>query len=311
MTAERGAVLAAQIRAIIRATGEDTPRSQQSSANKLGMSDIGQCRSMLTRMIAHHDREPRESIKFAAFIGTAVGDLLERRWPGRSQVPVQVKLPNGMAVRGTADLVDDHDGAVVDLKTTNHLALVRAQPEPAFEHQAQIAGYLVGLVQAGDLEEDAIAALVYLDRSGADEQPHVVTYTYDQALAILDRVVARFEDIAYALAHGVEHAPRDKPVEWCQAACPFLTACRGFAPDGTEGLLDDPETLSAVDLYLQGKAQEKAGAALAKQARQVLVGTSGSTGSHSVYWTHYDAIETKATVRAAHDRLTIRPIKAE
>lgn len=209
---------AGALREIIRSVGADSPRAQQSREGTLGMSDIGSCRSMLARMIAGHERRPTPSIKLAAFVGTAFGDLIERRWPGDAQVPVTCLLPNGLKVSGNADLVDD-DG-VIDIKTTDHLDMVR-RAGPDFEHRAQIAAYLIGLVQSGRWPDDTqvTGALAYFDRSGKDETPFVYVMDLDEARRTLDQVAARFEDVAYALAHGIEHAPLDKPEPWCAVAC--------------------------------------------------------------------------------------------
>lgn len=216
--------LAEEVANIIRDAGATTARAQQSADRLLGMSDIGQCRSMLARMIAGHERRPRPSIKLAAFIGTAVGDLLERTWPdAASQVPVTTTLPesaNGTVLRvsGTADVVIA-DG-VIDVKTTGHIVLVR-HGDVDFAHRAQVSGYLVGLVQAGHFPDDVEpwAALVYIDRTADEETPHVEIITLDQAYETLDIVVARLDDVTYALAHGIEHAPRDRPEPWCKVAC--------------------------------------------------------------------------------------------
>ena len=306
--------LAEEVAGIIRDAGNTTARAQQSADRLLGMSDIGQCRSMLARMIAGHERRPRPSIKLAAFIGTAVGDLLERTWPdARSQVPVTVTLPesaNGTVLRvsGTADVVVN-DG-VVDVKTTGHIVLVR-HGDIDFAHRAQISGYLIGLVQAGHFPDDAEpwAALVYIDRTAEEETPHAEIITLDQAYETLDIVVARLDDVTYALAHGIDHAPRDRPEPWCKVACPWYWECRGTdATTDAEGLIEDEQSLTAIDLYQQGKDMERDGRRLASQARDVLLGVHGSTGTHQVYWTHVNEVTVPESRRRAHDRLNIKPI---
>lgn len=307
--------LAEEVANIIRDAGNTTARAQQSADRLLGMSDIGQCRSMLARMIAGHERRPRPSIKLAAFIGTAVGELVEQSWPGAaSQVPVTVTLPesaNGTVLRvsGTADIVIE-DG-VVDVKTTGHIVLVQ-HGDVDFAHRAQVSGYLVGLVQAGHFPDDVEpwAALVYIDRTADEENPHVEIITLDQAYETLAVVVARLDDVTYALAHGIEHAPRDRPEPWCKVACPWYWECRGAdeSPTDAEGIIDDAQSLTAIDLYQQGKDMEREGKRLADQARHQLKGIHGSTGTHQVYWTHVNAVELPPSTRRAHDRLNIKPI---
>lgn len=309
--------LAEQVADVIREAGNTTARAQQSADRLLGMSDIGQCRSMLARMIAGHERRPAPSIKLAAFIGTAVGDLIEKHWPGHAQVPVTVTLPesaNGTVLRvsGTADIVQPD--SVLDVKTTGHLELVR-RDSIDFAHLAQIAGYLVGRHQAGafdDLPEgdEPWSALVYIDRTATDETPHVRIVTLAEAYDILDVVVARLDDVTYAVAHGIDHAPRDRPEPWCKVACPFFWECRGAddSPADAEGLIEDALTLDAIELYQQGKDMERDGRRLAAQARDALTGVHGSTGTHQVYWTRVNEVVVPESKRRAHERLTIKPI---
>lgn len=302
--------IAMLVREAVRDHTMDTARSQQSAARLIGPSEIGGCRSYLARIIADVPFDDQDDIKWAAFVGTAVGERLEASVaatvPGaRTQVPVQATLRSGLTVGGTADVVLP-DG-VWDFKSVDGLEAIR-RTGPSFKQAAQINTYLLGLIQAGELPEDATWALVYVDRSGKDDIPVVYEGTLDhEVLAEVDR---RLEDVIYAVEFDLNSAPRDEPFDWCMKACPFFRSCRGADEHLVGGLITHERYLTAIKLYQQGKAEEKVGKQLADEAKAELEGVSGSTGELELTWTHVPETEIATYTRAAYSRLTLKPVKA-
>lgn len=309
VTSERLLDPATLVREAVRDHTMDTARSQQSAARLIGPSEVGGCRAYLARMIADVPFDESDDLKWAAFCGTAVGERLEAAlvatYPEvRVQVPVQAELNSGLRVAGTADVV--WPTAVWDFKSVDGLESIR-RTGPSFKQRVQILLYLVGLIQAGELPADATWALVYVDRSGRDDVPVVYEGGIDHDL--LEAIDERLEDVIYAVEHDLESAPRDEPFDWCQVACPFFRSCRGKDEHLVSGLITDERYLTAIKLYQQGKAEEKVGKALADEAKQVLLGISGSTGEVELTWTHVPETEIAAYTRAGYDRMTLKPIK--
>jgi hypothetical protein len=301
--------IALLVREAIRDHTMDAARSQQSAARLIGPSEVGGCRAYLARVIADVPFDEMDDIKFAAFIGTAVGDRLEHAIaatvPGaRTQVPVQTRLDSGLMVAGTADVVLPDQ--VWDFKTVDGLEAIR-RTGPSFKQRVQITIYLLGLIQAGELPPDATWALVYIDRSGKDDIPVVYEGGIDDdIMAAIDQ---RLEDVIYAVQYDLNSAPRDEPFDWCMKVCPFFYSCRGADQHLVSGLIEDEDTLTAIKLYEQGKAEEKVGKQLADEAKEMLRGRSGSTGTVELSWTTVPATEIAAYTRAAYDRITLKPVK--
>lgn len=298
------------VREAVRDHTMDTARSQQSAARLIGPSEVGGCRAYLAHMIAGTPEDDLSAdVKWAAFVGTAVGERLEEAvvstYEGaRSQVRVEATLPSGLRVSGNADIVWP-DG-VWDFKSVDGLESIK-RTGPTFKQLAQINVYLLGLIQSGEVPEDATWSLVFIDRSGRDDVPVVYTGTLD--MDVIARVDARLEDVIYAVEHDIDAAPRDEPHDWCMKVCPFYSACRGKDEHLVAGLIDDEATLTAIKLYEQGKAEEKVGKRLADEAKQILLGRSGSTGEVELSWTHVPETFIEGYVRAGYDRLTLKPVK--
>jgi hypothetical protein len=304
--------VAVLVREAIRTHSMNTARSQQSAARLIGPSEIGGCRAYLARVIADYPFDDMDDVKWAAFVGTSVGERLEHAmldsYPGEvdTQVPVQATLPSGLKVAGNADVVLRRRG-VIDFKSVDGLETVR-RTGPSFKQVAQITMYLLGLIQAGELEPDAAWFLVFVDRSGRDDVPVVFEGTLsDEVLATID---ARLEDVIYAVEHDIESAPRDEPYDWCMKVCPMFGSCRGKDEHLTSGLITNEDALSAVKLYAEGQDLAKTGKRLMDESKQTLLGVTGSTGETIVSWTHVSETEIAAYTRAGYDRLTLKPIKS-
>ncbi len=306
---------AAFVREAVRDHTMDAARTQQSEQRLIGPSEVGGCRAYLTHMIVGTPYDVSDDVKWAAFVGTAVGERLETvmatQYPdwARTQVPVEAELASGLRIAGTADLVwlEPGDESVWDFKSVDGLESIR-RTGPSFKQKAQVNTYLLGLIKAGILPPDAQWRLVYVDRSGREDIPVV----YEGALDpdILAAIDERLDDVLYAVTHDIDSAPRDEPWDWCMKVCPFFTSCRGRDEHQVSGLITDERYLTAIKLYQQGKAEEKVGKALADEAKQILTGISGSTGEVELSWTHVPETHMKAYTRAGYDRLTLKPVKS-
>lgn len=228
----------------------NSARSQQARASILGPSDLGGCRAKMAHMFMQSPREERVTPPLAAFVGTWVGEGLERAWvasrpDARAQVRIEVDLPSGRHTQGNVDLLDPEIG-VVDFKTVDGLAAVK-HDGPSFKHLAQVMCYLLGSVQQGLLPEGARWNLVYVDRSGTETEPHVVSGWLD--MRVIEEMEERIGEAMHAALFRTE-APRDEPAQLCARFCEFFQACRGdWQP---EGLIDDEDTVKAADRYLAG-----------------------------------------------------------
>jgi len=306
-------------------------RSAQSADNKIGASELGMCRSYLQRMILQEPKREEERIPWAAFIGTALGDALEAALMKANpkvvtQYETETVFPSGRTVPGHVDaflpswediavrnangeivVVEKgalRDGWVLDFKAKDGL-VVAERGEPDRAHVYQIASYWLALVQQGLLDaETAKAFIVYVDRSGGDPEPVVKEVNVkDWLIEEIDEFV---DDAIQAVVHGHE-APRDRPYEWCNIACPFFYNCRGSDEMHAEGLITDPEVLTAAAAYQQGLEMSREATRLKDGAKPYLQGRSGSTGTHVLSWTHINSSEVAYT-RDGYDRINFRKI---
>lgn len=309
--------LAKEVQATIHEAMETSERSQWAADSKIGVSDIGHCREYVRRMIAGEEFTDPQTDYTAAFLGTAVGDHVEKAYAARHpevmvQQAVTVALTIGdyvLRLPGHPDLVkppsvDGEPGQVVDFKTKNGLDVVR-RTGPSLKERFQPTLYAKALIDDGVLEaENTICSLVYIDRSGMEPEPHVVSWWYDEA--IVAEAQEWLSDSVYALAHG-EEASKDKPRDWCFSYCPFATGCRGEDTDVT-GLLEDPEALEAIDLYVAAQAQIREAEKVKDKAKAALVGRSGRTRTHTLRWV--DVGPTRVSYeRRGYSKLDIRTVK--
>lgn len=291
----------------VRSMSMNTTRTQQQLEHVVGVSEMGACRNYLTHMVKGTEYDDPTDIKWPAFIGTSLGDRLETAVEllggTRTQVPLTVTLPSGLAVGGTCDVLRP-DG-VWDFKAVDGLQMIR-RSGPTFQQKAQIMLYLLAAIQAGLVpEEDAVACLIYVDRSGKDPQPHVWMHKFD--MSIIETVDSRLEDVVYAVQTN-EEAQRDQPYEWCKVACPFFNKCRGQELHAS-GLIEDEEVKQATKFYREGLRLEKEGKALKAEAKDRLVGVEGSTGEDMISWTVIPETQVAAGTRAGYNRLNLRVIR--
>lgn len=257
---------------------QNAPRTRQSTDRVLGMSEMGGCREYIRATIAGDPKTDSGRVKWAAFLGTATGDFIENILKGMgfdTQEDVSVTLERtGVTVKGHLDLRGKN--MVGDLKSKNGIEEVK-RDGPSFKNKAQIAGYLMGLVQEGKIDEDGTGHLIYFDRSGGTNEIYTWSCTVEMARKILDAVEDRLVDVQNALASGLTQSYlRDEPESWCYAVdCPFYKACwDGYTPTGK---IEHPRQLDAVQRLVAARAEEKAQKELREGARRDLAGVEGVT----------------------------------
>lgn len=306
--------VAAVVNGAIRHMMTASDRSQQSDQGLLGPSEIGGCRAAIAHTIVGTPRLPEDGIKLAAFVGTAVGELTERAVinyladvmpEAQRQVPLTAHLPHlGLNISGNADLVIGP--SIWDVKTKDGLADVRRNG-PEFRHKAQINTYQLARIQAGLATPEDEWTLIYIDRSGADEDTYVYSSPYDPDITA--EIESRLEDALYAAEHDMGSAPRDEPYHYCARFCAFFNACRGRDEHQDGGLITEPAILEAIEQYTEGKALEGQGKKLAQAARTKLEGVEGSTGEVTVTWSTINATVIKTHTRAGGTRMYVTPVR--
>lgn len=289
-------------------------RSQQSADFRIGMSDLGWCSELVRRMLAGIPEPVTDKVD--AFIGTALGDHIEQAWVAQNptalrhtQVEVEFKGDHGTyTVGGHPDLILPDEGIVVDVKTTRGLAVVE-KTGPSLQQQFQRHGYALGAWQAGLLGdiplEEVRVANVWMDRAGDDEHMHCQMEPYDQD--VVDQAGQWIDDVVYAYIHK-EPARKEPPRDMCAKVCGHFSDCRAWETD-VAGLIEDPETLAAIDAYREAQQMESEARKIKDQARAHLVGMQGSTGTHFLRWTWINESLVPEYQRKGYYKIDIKPIK--
>lgn len=282
----------------------NSARSQQARDRLLGPSDLGGCRAKITHILTDAPRTTRVVPPLTAFVGTWVGEGLERAYVGRRrlamrQVAVRVEMPSGRITRGTADVVDMALG-VIDFKTVDGLETIKRDGAP-FKNRAQIMLYLLGLIQMEVLALGSRWYLVYIDRSGKDTTPYVVSGVLD--MAVIEELEERISDSEYAAMWG-EAAPKDEPITFCASFCEFFEHCRSESIP--QGQIDDPDQVNAAEMYLEGQELERQGKRMKTEAKERLRGVEGSTSTAVVRWVETTPTFVQGFTRKAGVRLDVR-----
>lgn len=286
----------------------NSARSKQSTERILGPSDLGGCRAYLTHMLMESPREARPVPPWAAFVGTWVGEGLEQAYVAAhphsaKQVHIEVDLPSGRHTSGTADVVDDEIDGVLDFKSLDGNESM-IDGEPPFKNKAQIMVYLLGCIQMGLLTENATWNLVYVDRSGAEPIPVVISGTLD--MSVIEEMEERISQAEYAALFR-EEPQRDTPIAICESFCEFFKVCRGDAQP--QGLILETAVVKAADQYLEGADLVKRGNRLRDEAKAVLKGAEGNTGTAIVQWTHVNTSDVPAYKRRGYDKITVKRVR--
>jgi hypothetical protein len=307
---EEEQALAATVYEAIQLSSNYSHRSMQARAFQVGISDLGWCSERTRRML--QQETPDDSDALAAFIGTAIGDHVERAvtdaWPHAiRQAGVSVTLQGERGVyniSGHPDLLVDN--TVIDVKTARGLGVAR-RTGPSQQQQFQRHCYAKGAVESGLLTgplDKVKVANVWIDRAADEHEAHVHMEPYSEQ--VVESAGWWLDDVVYAYVHG-EEARKEPAREVCEKVCGFYSTCRAMDTD-VEGLLTDDETLAAVDMFSEGTRLEREGKRLKDQARSHLSGITGSTGEYTVRWTHINESEVAYT-RGGYERLDIRRVK--
>lgn len=297
-------------------------RSLYAQGKRFGVSDIGGCRRYVQFLIDDEEFSDPRADFLAAYVGTAVGTKLEddyialRNPHAISQmtitVPIEVIVDGEVftiSVPGHPDLVEpaEHGNAVHDEKTKDGLGVViRENGEQ--KHKIQLSLYAHALIGMGVITKDARLALVYYDRSGAEQTPHVVEWTYDEA--IYEEAVAWLSDVVYAQVHG-EEASKDMPMHFCESFCPMFSKCRGTETD-VQGVIRDPHILHAIEVYDEAHEREKAAAKDKKAAAAELRGIAGHTPNGGMWrWITVGESKIEPHVRRGYERVSWTKPKAK
>ena len=299
--------LSAKVEQAIHDSMQSSDRSLYAAGQRIGVSDIGTCREYVRRMIVGLPwSDPQEDYS-AAFMGTAVGDHIEAAMTSEevhSQVTVTVNLKvrgYQMSVPGHVDLVGPD--WMTDIKSKAGLTLVR-RVGPSLNNIFQATLYAAALIESGDLPEDCMVSLTFVDRSGVEKTPYVVAWRFSRA--IVDAAVEWLDDTLYAVENN-EEASKDKPRDWCWNYCPYATDCRGRDTDAS-GLIEDPVTIEAIAAYREANGVIRAAEKDKKSALTVLSNTSGSTGEFAVRWVEVPGGHVEYD-RAPYRKIDIRRIR--
>lgn len=273
----------------IQSASNYSERSQQSASFRIGPSDLGFCSEKVRRMLVGIP-EP-ETDKLPAFIGTALGDhvekaVLEYLWPNaiiQSEVTVELQGDQRTyTISGHPDILIDNK--VLDVKSVDGLD-VKRKSGPDMQQQFQRHCYAKGAFEAGlltaDSLDDVMVANVWIDRAAKDRELHVQMEPYSED--VVRQAAMWIDDVIYAYLNEGE-AQKEPPFAMCQKTCGHFATCR--AGEGVvSGLITDPELLAAVDLMVEARELESRAKRMKNSAQVALKGVEGSTGAYSLKWT--------------------------
>ena len=307
----------ALITAAIRSYSDSSDRSVQSDNGILGPSDIGFCRQkavLMTRGVAPTDSTPI----MPAAIGTAIHNYTEAAikemfptWLVGSldNIRVTAVLPSGAEISGHPDIIIPEDNVLLDLKTKDGLAWAKREgASQSNKYQRHL--YVLGAINAGllDKKKPIYVGNAFLDRSGKEELIITDVAEYDPTLT--DEIDGWVTDVIYAVTNK-EDASRDLPSAVCEKICSHFTACRGGMAmhDGSE-MIDNPELVSAISMYVEGRDMEKTAAQMKKEASAMLHGVNGATNSWQVRWVEIQPSKVESFEKQGYSRLDIRKVRS-
>jgi hypothetical protein len=253
---------------------------------------------------------PDDTDMLAAFLGTAIGDHVEKAVESRfttevlTQAEIEVTLrgeQRNYQVKGHPDMILTEEGIVLDGKTAYGLTLARrigADQQKQFQRHA----YGMGAFEAGLFGdrpfEEIMVGNVWVDRAGKTKEVHVQLEPL--STDVLDAAGAWLDEVVYAFINKQE-AMKEPAREVCRATCGFYSVCRAWQTD-VEGLLTDNGILEAIKMYDEGMVLARTGERLKKEAKPVLEGISGYTEKMSLRWVRVNETET----RQAYDKIELK-----
>lgn len=249
-------LVAAEVFSIIKDGIANQPRTLQS---RIGPSEIGHpCLLRIGHKLA--DTEPVNDLGVAwkPFVGTAVhaelADIFARREVARYDLTsdltlvtprwhveekVTVGYIDGVPITGTADLMDEHSGGVIDWKiTTRSMIREYRSKGPGSQYRTQGHLYGRGFRLAG--YDVRFVAIVFFTREGEFTDRYVWWEPYDEQVAV--EALERVETVKVALdVHGAEVVLPLLPrvASWCNR-CPYFRRNEDDLTKGCPGALDAP-----------------------------------------------------------------------
>jgi hypothetical protein len=305
--------MAEEFYAACQSATNGSARSIQASGHRVGVSDLGHCSERVRRSL-NGETEPVTD-KTAAFIGTALGDHVEAAFMDmfpnmirQSEVAITLYGDTGTYVLiGHPDLIDPR-GRLIDVKTVRGLEKVRrsgpSQQQQFQRHMYAKAAYLAGMFAPEVTLDQVSVSNVWFDRAGDEPEPYVHAEPYDER--VVEAATQWLDDVVYAYQHG-EEARKEPPIAMCAKTCGFYLECRA-GRGGPQGLIEDLDTLTAIQMHQEALALEREARRLKDQAKAALQGVEGSTGAFTVRWTKVNGGHVEYD-RAAYMKLDIRPIR--
>ena len=245
------------------------PRSLQVA---VGWSEVGGCRAQLGyRLDGAWPSDETDS--WGAQRGTALHAYLQDilAAPGvRMEVDTSYR-----GIPGHADIVDAT--SCTDIKTSKlaNSKLWADDHSLLFEKRVQVHGYGAGLIDAGELSEDATMRLLVVPADGTFADWWTYEEPFDRSLA--DHGADRLQEVRDRMAAG-EHLPKDKPYAYCREWCEFFSLCRtADDPDAAEQITD-PEYVAAVAAYGEAAAKVTALGKEKERLAELIRGLRGTAG---------------------------------
>jgi hypothetical protein len=245
------------------------PRSQQVA---VGWSAVGGCRAYIGFKL-EGTWESDETDTWAAQRGTAIHEYLQGilAAPGvRMEVDTEYR-----GIPGHADIVEP--AAVDDIKTTRLANSKQWAEKPHLlrPKRVQAHGYAAGLIDAGELPEDATVRLLIIPVDGAFTDWWCWEEPFDRSLA--DEGADRLEDVRDRLAAG-EALPKDEPYAFCETYCEFFSVCRSQDDPMAEEEITDPELAASIATYGEAVKAESAAKKVKEGIAPQIRGLRGTAG---------------------------------
>lgn len=245
------------------------PRSQQA---EVGWSEVGGCRAYLGFKL-EGAWESDEPDTWAAQRGTAIHEYLQGilAAPGvRMEVETEYR-----GIPGHADIVEAD--SVTDIKSTrlSNSQMWAANKSVLLQKRIQANGYAAGLVDAGELPEDATVRLLVVPVDGTFADWWAYEEPFDRSLA--DVGADRLDAARAALLAG-EQLPKDMPYQWCSAYCEFFSLCRAQDDPAAAEQITDLELVAAVAAYGEANAAESAAKKEKERLAPLIRGLRGVAG---------------------------------
>lgn len=295
--------------AAIRSYGLRDARTLQGDAGIIGPSDLGFCRqkaALMTRGIQATDSKNIWAAQVGTSVHLYVGAALAEAFPHWTldNKRVTAEFPSGAQVSGTPDIIDPDDNLVVDIKTVNGFEKVKRYGTSQ-NHRMQRHTYALGAMQAGLIDgfRPLYVGNLFLDRSGVEPDGLLLWEEFDPLLTTeIDEWIS---DVTYAVRNG-EDASRDVAAPVCEKICEFFTVCRGQLPVAEQEVLDHPQMLEAVDLYVEGARLEKQGKQMKDESKVVLTGLNGIVGGYQVRTTDVASTDIPGFTRSGYTKVDVR-----